>query len=96
MGLFHRLLYGRKRILSPESNCGYPLNKDGYVDLSNQLIDCSKLAHKYSKCDFSKSSFAHGNTIYWLENKVFVDSFFSKTAFCQSKILPFEHGRPVK
>ncbi len=81
MGLFHQLLYGRKRILSPESNCRYPLNKDGYVDLSNQFIDCSKLACKYIKCDFSKSSFARGNTIHWIENKVFVDSLFSKTAF---------------
>ena len=81
MSLFYRLLYGRKRILSPENNCRYPLNKDGYVDLSNQFIDCSKLAHKYIKCDFSKSLFAHRNTIYWLENKVFVGSLFSRTAF---------------
>lgn len=81
MGLFYNLLYGRKRVLSPENNSGHTLNEDGYVDLSNQLIDCSKLAHKYIKCDFSKSSFARGNTIYWIENKVFVDSLFSRTAF---------------
>ena len=79
--MFYRLLYGRKRILSPGNNSRHPFNEYGYVDLGNQFIDCSKLACKYIKCDFSNSSFAHDNTIYWLKNKVFVDSLFSKTIF---------------
>lgn len=81
MDLLYRLIYGIKRVLSPENNCGHPLNKDGYVDLSNQFIDCSKLAQKCSKCDFSKSSFARGNAIYWLKDKVFADSLFARTIF---------------
>lgn len=73
--------FKRKRILSPKFLRNHSLDKDEYVDLSNQTIDCSKLAYKFIKCNFTKSEFAHSNSIYWIENKVFVDCIFNETIF---------------
>lgn len=73
--------FKRKRILSPKFLGDHSLGKDEYVDLSNQTIDCSKLACKFIKCNFTKSEFAHSNSIYRIENKVFVDCIFNETIF---------------
>lgn len=73
--------FNKKRELSPNNRKEYPLNEHGYVDLGNQFIDSSDLANKYEKCDFSKSSFAHSNRIYWIENRMFIRSIFYKTIF---------------
>lgn len=73
--------FNKKREISPKNTGGYSLNNLGYIDLSNQYIDSSTLADKYIKCNFSQSLFAHTNTIYWIEDKVFIDSIFYKTVF---------------
>ena len=73
--------FNKKRELSPNNRKEYHLNEHGYVDLGNQFIDSSDLANKYEKCDFSKSSFAHSNRIYWIENRMFINSIFYKTIF---------------
>lgn len=80
--------FNRKRDISPNNSGEYSLNEHGYINLSNQLIDSSDLARKYEKCDFSKSVFAHTDRIYWIENRIFIDSIFYKTVF---KVLA-EHG----
>ena len=79
MNLLH--YFNKKRELSPSNRKEYSLNEHGYVDLKNQFIDSSDLANKYEKCDFSKSSFAHSNRIYWIENRIFINSIFYKTIF---------------
>lgn len=79
MNLLH--YFNKKRELSPSNRKEYSLNEHGYVDLNNQFIDSSDLANKYEKCDFSKSSFAHSNRIYWIENRIFINSIFYKTIF---------------
>lgn len=81
MSLLNYFFSEKRCVLSPENMGGYSLNKNGFVDLSEQSIDCSKLANKYIKCDFSKSLFALSNTIYWIEDKIFIDSIFYKTVF---------------
>lgn len=73
--------FKRERELSPTNKGTYSLDRHGYLDLSNQSIDCSKLAGKYIKCNFSKSIFADTNTIYWIKGKIFIDSIFFKTIF---------------
>lgn len=78
----------RKRELSPDHIGKYSLDKHGYVDLSNQRIDCSYLANKYIRCNFYKSLFAHSDTIYRIEGKAFIDSLFCGTIFKAAA----EHG----
>lgn len=79
MNLLH--YFNRKRKLSPDHIGAFSLDKQRYVDLSRQRIDSSILADKYIRCNFSESSFAYSNTIYWIENKTFVDSVFHRTIF---------------
>lgn len=73
--------FKRERDLPPTHMGMYSLDEQGYLDLSNQFINCSKFVSKYIKCNFSKSIFADTNTIYWIKGKVFIDSIFYKTIF---------------
>lgn len=73
--------FNKRRELSPSNRKEYSLDEHGYVDLKNLFIDSSDFARKYEKCDFSKSSFAHSNRIYWIENRKFINSIFYKTIF---------------
>lgn len=80
--------FNKKRKLSPDHIGAFSLDKQRYVDLSRQRIDCSKLSDKYLRCNFAESSFTHSNTIYWIGNKTFIDSIFHRTKFGAAA----EHG----
>lgn len=67
--------------LSPNHIGKYSLDNQGYVVLQGQIIKDIKHIQKFTKCNFSNSSFMTSNIIYWIKNKSFIDSIFSKTSF---------------
>lgn len=81
MNLFSHFALFRRKELSPNHIGIHSANSHGYVDLSNQFLDSYKSIHKFIKCDFSNSSFMGSNAIYWIKDKTFIDSIFSKTTF---------------
>lgn len=73
MNLFSHFALFRRKELSPNHIGIHSANSHGYVDLSNQFLDCYKSIHKFIKCDFSNSSFMDSNAIYWIKDKTAVE-----------------------
>ena len=80
-GIYILFEKSKKKELSPNHKRMYPLDNQGHVDLCGKFIKSIKHIHKFIKCDFSNSSFATSNAIYWIKNKTFIDSVFSNTTF---------------
>ena len=81
MNIFSYFAIFRPKELSPNHVGIYSVNSHGYVDLSGQIVVICKSIRRFIKCDFSNASFKTSNIVYWIKNKTFVDSTFSKTTF---------------